>query len=157
MTPAVSLLKQKKIDYILHSYTPHPGSGSYGEEAAKALNQDTCRVFKTLVTELNGDPHRLGVAIVPVSSQLDLKRFAKAAGAKSATLAQPDDAQRITGYVLGGISPLGQKRQLPTVIDQSASGFPTVFVSAGKRGLQIEIKPSDLVRLTRASIDHIAK
>lgn len=158
MTPAINLVKKQKIEFTLHSYKPGISStDSYGEEAAEALGLDKNRVFKTLVTALNGNKRTLGVALVPVSAMLDLKQFAKAAGVKNSEMAQPKDAQRITGYVLGGISPLGQKQQLPTVVDASLESFDTVFVSAGKRGLQIELVPGDLIKLTNARVGSIAK
>jgi len=155
MTPAVTLLKLKKMSYKLHSYNHKPKSISYGMEAATALNLEPDRVFKTLVVELNGDSRNLGVALVPVASTLDLKRLAASVGAKSAAMAQPGNAQKATGYVLGGISPLGQKQQLLTVVDQTASCFETVYISAGKRGLELELKPSDLIDLTRAKVKKI--
>ena len=121
-------------------------SGSFGEEAAAALGVDVARVFKTLVADVDG---RLWVAVVPVPAQLDLKRLAAAAGGKRAVLADPAAAERATGYVVGGISPLGQRKALPTVVDASALDFATVMVSAGRRGLQVELPPAELVRLTR--------
>ncbi|MCG8336159.1 MAG: Cys-tRNA(Pro) deacylase [Proteobacteria bacterium] len=158
MTPAVNLVKKQKIDYSLHSYKPGMSSTeSYGEEAAEALGLDKNQVFKTLVTALNGNKRTLGIALVPVSTMLDLKQFAKAAEVKNAEMAQPADAQRTTGYILGGISPLGQKQKLPTVIDASLKNFDTVFVSAGKRGLQLELAPEDLIKLTNAKVGVIAK
>jgi Cys-tRNA(Pro)/Cys-tRNA(Cys) deacylase len=147
-TPAVRVLEKAKVAHILHSYDPdHPSDQGYGEAAVAALGSDPRQVFKTLVARVDGD---LTVAIVPVAGTLDLKALAAAAGGRKAVMADPADAERITGYVRGGISPLGQRKALPTVVDESALEFATVMVSAGKRGLQVELPPADLVRLTRA-------
>jgi len=135
LTPAIDLAARHKIKHKIHSYQPDPKADSYGEEAAQRLAVDSARVFKTLVVEIsNGD---LAVAIVPVNKQLNLKKFAKAINSKKAAMADKLKVQRVTGYVLGGVSPLGQKKQLTTVIDQSAACLHTIFVSAGKRGLEI--------------------
>ena len=149
-TPAVRALDQAKASYALHEYDPADGVGGhgYGEVAVAALGADPAQVFKTLVAAVDG---RLTVAVVPVSGQLDLKALAAAAGGRKAAMADPADAERSTGYVRGGISPLGQRKHLPTVVDESALQFATVLVSAGRRGLQVELAPADLVRLTRAS------
>jgi len=147
MTPAIAAVKQAKVAYRIHEYAHDPGSASYGEEAAHKLGIESARVFKTLVVEM--DAKKFAVGIVPVSRQLDLKLFAHVLGAKKAAMADAQDAQRMTGYVLGGISPLGQKRTLATVIDTSATAFDTVFVSAGRRGLEIELAPVDLCALTK--------
>lgn len=138
----------------MHPYDHDPASTSYGEEAAHALDLPPGRVFKTLVASVDG---RLTVAVVPVAGELDLKALAAAVGGKRASMADPADAERATGYVRGGISPLGQRRRLPAVVDESAAGFDTVFVSAGRRGLQIELAPADLVRLTGARTATIAR
>jgi Cys-tRNA(Pro)/Cys-tRNA(Cys) deacylase len=136
---------------VPHSLPPadpdHPGAQGYGEAAAAALGVAPERLFKTLVTRVDG---ALTVAVVPVSGTLDLKALAAAAGGRKAAMAEPADAERTTGYVRGGISPLGQRKALPTVVDDSALGFDTVLVSAGRRGLQVELPPAELVRLTRA-------
>lgn len=132
---------------MLHPYTHDPAAASYGTEAAEALGADPEKVFKTLMVEVEG---RLAVGVVPVSGNLDLKAFAAALGAKKAAMADPAAAERRTGYVLGGISPLGQRQSSPTVIDDSALAFDTVLVSGGKRGLDIELAPADLIRLTSA-------
>lgn len=132
---------------MLHPYSHDPAAGSYGAEAADVLGVDPARVFKTLMVEVEG---RLAVGIVPVSGTLDLKAFAAAMGAKKAAMADPAAAQRRTGYVLGGISPLGQRQPSPTVLDSSALDLDTIFVSGGRRGLDIELAPADLVRLTGA-------
>ncbi|MGY1711028.1 Cys-tRNA(Pro) deacylase [Geodermatophilus sp. SYSU D00758] len=147
-TPAVRALEKARVEHTLHPYDPeHPAEQGHGEAAVAALGADPRQVFKTLVTRVDGV---LTVAVVPVSGSLDLKALAAAAGGRRAVMAEPADAERTTGYVLGGISPLGQRKALPTVVDESALGFPTVMVSAGKRGLQVELAPADLVRLTRA-------
>lgn len=132
---------------MLHPYTHDPAAASYGTEAAEALGTAPEKVFKTLMVEVEG---RLAVGVVPVSGNLDLKAFAAALGAKKAAMADPAAAERRTGYVLGGISPLGQRQASPTVIDDSALSFETVLVSGGKRGLDIELAPADLIRLTSA-------
>ncbi|MGY1672251.1 Cys-tRNA(Pro) deacylase [Geodermatophilus sp. SYSU D00710] len=147
-TPAVRALEKARVTHTLHPYDPgHASDQGHGEAAVAALGADPRRVFKTLVTRVDGT---LTVAVVPVSGTLDLKALAAAAGGRRAAMADPADAERTTGYVVGGISPLGQRRALPTVVDESALGFPTVLVSAGRRGLQVELPPADLVRLTRA-------
>ena len=147
-TPAVRVLEKAKVAHTLHPYDPdHPSERGYGEAAVDALGSDPRQVFKTLVARVDGE---LTVAIVPVAGTLDLKALAAAAGGRKAAMADPADAERSTGYVVGGISPLGQRKALPTVVDDSALQFGTVLVSAGKRGLQVELAPADLVRLTRA-------
>ncbi len=157
MTPAVTLAEKAGIRFTLHRYEHDPDAPSYGAEAAEKLNLPPERVFKTLVasTTMKGRD-TLAVAVVPVGGQLDLKRLAAALGGKKAAMADVAEAQRSTGYLVGGISPLGQKRRLPTVLDQSVSRFPTVFVSAGRRGLEIELAPADLQRLTGATLAAIA-
>lgn len=149
MTPAIELARKAGIAHQLHEYDHDPKSESYGTEAAEKLGLDPDRVFKTLVVE--SDAGELVVAIVPVSTSLNLKRVAKAAGAKKVAMADKQKVQRTTGYVLGGVSPLGQKKALKTVIDESAQAFDTIHVSAGRRGLEIELAPADLASLTRAS------
>jgi Cys-tRNA(Pro)/Cys-tRNA(Cys) deacylase len=147
-TPAVRALEKAAVSHTLHPYDPeHPSDQGHGEAAVAALGADPRQVFKTLVARVDGT---LTVAVVPVAGTLDLKALAAATGGRKATMADPADAERTTGYVLGGISPLGQKKALPTVVDESALGFATVMVSAGRRGLQVELPPADLVRLTRA-------
>ncbi|WP_409331792.1 Cys-tRNA(Pro) deacylase [Trujillonella humicola] len=147
-TPAVRVLEKAGVPHTLHPYDPeHPDDQGYGEAAVAALGSDPRQVFKTLVTRVDG---ALTVAVVPVAGSLDLKALAAAAGGRRAAMADPADAERTTGYVRGGISPLGQRRALPTVVDDSALGFATVLVSAGRRGLQVELAPAELVRLTRA-------
>lgn len=157
MTPAVNVAKKAKITFNLHEYEHDPSAQSYGEEAAEALGLPMGRVFKTLLVAQEGDQKRLAVAVVPVDAQLDLKALAAALSVKKVAMAQADAAQRITGYVLGGISPLGQKKRLPTVLNDSAQSYETLFVSAGRRGLEIELTPSDLVALTAAKVANIAR
>lgn len=147
-TPAVRTLEEAKVAHTLHAYDPeHPAGQGHGEAAVAALDADPRRLFKTLVTVVDGT---LTVAVVPVATTLDLKALAAAAGGRKAAMADPAVAERTTGYVRGGISPLGQRKALPTVVDSSALDFATVLVSAGKRGLQVELPPADLVGLTRA-------
>jgi Cys-tRNA(Pro)/Cys-tRNA(Cys) deacylase len=153
-TPATVSATRAGIPFTLHPYEAGSDADSYGEAAADALGVPHDRLFKTLVAEVDGD---LTVAVVPVSSTLDLKALAAATGGKRAAMADPAQAERVTGYVRGGISPLGQRKRLPTVVDASASGFPTIYVSAGRRGLQIELAPADLVRLTGAATAGIAR
>ncbi len=150
MTPAINAAKKAKIRFRVHEYAHDPAAPSYGLEAADALGQSPLRVFKTLLVALNGDGRRLAVAVVPVSGLLDLKAVASALGSKKVTLAEARDAERSSGYVVGGISPLGQKKHLPTVLDDSALTFPSIYMSAGRRGLEIEMAASDLVALTGA-------
>ena len=157
MTPAVRLLQQKRIAHVLHEYAHDPRSESYGLEAAEALGVEPARVFKTLLVSMNGDPRKLAVGVVPVNAQLDLKAMAAAAGVKKVAMADPAQAEKITGYVVGGISPLGQKRLLPTVLDATAQHYPTVYVSGGRRGLDIELAPGDLLGLVRAAYAGIAR
>jgi Cys-tRNA(Pro)/Cys-tRNA(Cys) deacylase len=147
-TPAIAAAEQAGIVFCTHAYEHDPKAESYGLEAAEKLGVDPGRVFKTLVASVDG---KLRVAVVPVAARLELKALGKRAG-----LAKPADAERATGYVTGGISPLGQRRPLPTVVDASALGHETVFVSAGRRGLELELDPRDLVRLTGASVSAIA-
>ena len=150
MTPAILAARKAGFPFQVHEYHHDPASGSYGLEAVEALRLDPARVFKTLLVTLDGDAKRMAVGIVPVTHLLDVKALAKAVGAKKAEMADPKQAERVTGYVVGGISPLGQKRRLPTALDESALGFPTIFVSAGRRGLEIELCPSHLLQLCQA-------
>jgi Cys-tRNA(Pro)/Cys-tRNA(Cys) deacylase len=151
-TPATTLLARQKVTHRVHAYTHDPKAASYGTEAAEALGIAADRCFKTLIADVEG---RLTVAIVPVSGTLDLKALAQAVGAKRATMADPALAERTTGYVVGGISPLGQRKRLPTVLDESALDYDTVFVSGGRRGLDIELAPGDLVALTAATVSRV--
>ena len=149
MTPAINLAKKKKVPHTIHEYQHDPRATSYGLEAAQVLGQDPRKVFKTLLFCLNGEAKNLAVAIIPVDQKLNLKLAAKAANGKKADMADPDIAQKTTGYVVGGISPLGQKKALPTFLHISAEQQETICVSAGKRGLEIELAPKDLLMLTR--------
>ncbi|KRV50147.1 transcriptional regulator [Wenjunlia vitaminophila] len=153
-TPATVALTASGVAFQVHSYQHDPAVRSYGEEAVAALGTDPGRVFKTLVAEVDG---AMTVAVVPVAGTLDLKALATAAGGKRAALADPAAAERTTGYVRGGISPLGTRRPLPTVVDASALDHPTVFVSAGRRGLEVELAPEDLVSLTGARTGAISR
>jgi Cys-tRNA(Pro)/Cys-tRNA(Cys) deacylase len=152
-TPATALLRQQKVAHSVHEYAHDPRAASYGAEAAVALGVEPGRCFKTLVADVDGT---LTVAVVPVSGSLDLKALAGAVGGKRAAMADPAAAERSSGYVVGGISPLGQRKRLPTVIDESARGWPTVYVSAGRRGLEVELDPADLARLTGAVFAAVA-
>ncbi|MEU4543576.1 Cys-tRNA(Pro) deacylase [Nonomuraea dietziae] len=153
-TPATVALTKAGADFTLHPYEHDANAQAYGEEAADALGLPYDRIFKTLVAEVESG---LAVAVVPVAGKLDLKAFAAALGSKRAAMADAAKVERVTGYVVGGISPLGQRKQLPTVVDSSALEFDTVYFSAGKRGLQIETSPKNLVDLTRAATAPIAK
>jgi Cys-tRNA(Pro)/Cys-tRNA(Cys) deacylase len=155
MTPAINTAKKSNITYHVHEYSHDPNSESYGDEAALKLGKPAERVFKTLVISL-GD-NQLAVAVIPVSSKLSMKLVAKACKSKKATMASKEEAERSTGYVLGGISPLGQKKPLKTVIDISAEQLATIFVSAGKRGLEIELSPLGLQQLTNAVMADISQ
>ncbi|SCG67263.1 Cys-tRNA(Pro) deacylase [Micromonospora humi] len=146
-TPATALLTRRKVAHTTHPYDVSPDAPNYGALVAAALGVPPERVFKSLVTEVDGG---LTVAVVPVTGELDLKALAAAVGGKRAVLADRAVAERTTGYVRGGISPLGQRRALPTVVDASALDHPTVYVSAGRRGLQVQLAPADLVTLTGA-------
>ncbi|NLU77010.1 Cys-tRNA(Pro) deacylase [Micromonospora sp. HNM0581] len=148
-TPAIALLVKRRVDHRTHPYDVSPDEPDYGARVAAALAVAPGRVFKTLVTEVDG---ALTVAVVPVTGELDLKALAAVVGGKRAALAERAVAERATGYVRGGISPLGQRRRLPTVVDVSVSGHPTVYVSAGRRGLQLELAPADLIALTDAAL-----
>ncbi len=154
MTPAIFQLNKNQTTYRLHDYDHDPACTAYGKEASQALGVPAAQIFKTLVVELaNGE---LVVALVNVDSTLQLKALAKTAGAKKAAMAQAIAVERSTGYVLGGVSPLGQKKVLRTFIDDSAQNFKTIYISAGKRGLEIELAPDDLAQLTRATFCNIA-
>ena len=155
MTPAVHAARQAGIAFVLHEYRHDPRAASYGLEAAEALGLDVARVFKTLVAAPEGKG--LWVAVVPVARLLDLKALAQAAVAKRAVMAEPKAAERATGYVVGGISPLGQRQRLSTVVDAGALRYPTIFVSAGRRGLEIELAPSDLITLCAAKVAPVGR
>lgn len=148
MTPAINLLKKNKCDFKIHKYEHDPACTNYGLEAAQKLGLDENRVFKTLLVELN--PKELAVGLIPVNCSMSLKNIATALDSKNAKMADKNEAQKITGYLLGGISPIGQKKKLRTVIDQSAFSFETIYVSGGKRGLDIEIKTQDIIKILNA-------
>lgn len=152
-TPAVTALVRAGVVHRVHAYDHDPAAASYGLEAAQALGVEPQRVFKTLVAKVDDT---LVVGLVPVSGELDLKALARASGGRRATMADPATAQRATGYVLGGISPLGQKRTHRTVLDESALGFSTILVSAGRRGLELELDPRDLLVCTSGCAAAIA-
>jgi Cys-tRNA(Pro)/Cys-tRNA(Cys) deacylase len=154
MTPAVLALRSAGVAHTLHEYAHDPRSESFGLEAAAELGLDPDRVYKTLMASADG---RLVVAVVPVSGRLDLKALARALGASKAGMAEVKDAERATGYVAGGISPFGQKRQHPTVVDETVELWETVYVSGGRRGLDLEIAPADLVAVTGAIVADIAR
>lgn len=153
-TPATALLTRQKVPHTLHTYEVSPDTPNYGAVVAAALGADPARVFKTLITEVDG---RLTVAVVPVTGELDLKALAAAVGGKKGALAERAVAERATGYVRGGISPLGQRSKLPTVLDASAEDGDEIFVSAGKRGLQVRLNPAALITLTSAVLAPIAR
>lgn len=155
MTPAIDLLKKNRAEHHVLSYEHDPKAPSYGLEAAEKLNLDPARVFKTLLAA--SEKGELLVAVVPVVGSLDLKALAHAAGVKKADMADPHAAQRATGYLVGGISPLGQKKRLRTFIDESAQGFPTIHVSAGRRGLEVELSAETLAGLTAAKFAPIGR
>ncbi|MFJ3230317.1 Cys-tRNA(Pro) deacylase [Streptomyces sp. NPDC086787] len=153
-TPATVALTAAGVAHTIHSYDHDPAHSSYGEEAAEAMGVSPDRVFKTLVADVDG---ALTVAVVPVAGSLDLKALATAVGGKRAAMADPALAERTTGYVRGGISPLGQRKKLPTVLDESASAHDTICVSAGRRGLEVELSPTDLAGLTHATLAPIGR
>lgn len=154
MTPAIDALKKQGVAFSVHSYEHVAGSQGYGLEAAEKLGLSPDKVFKTLL--VSDGAGQFATAIVPVAGMLNLKRAAKALGWKKAAMANGDDAQRITGYVLGGISPLGQKKRLPTVLDDRAEAQATIYISAGRRGLEIELAPQVLVQVLAATVIDIA-
>jgi Cys-tRNA(Pro)/Cys-tRNA(Cys) deacylase len=153
-TPATVALTRARLPFRTHTYRHDPSVRSYGEEAARATGVESARIFKTLLVDTGSG---LAVGVVPVSGSLDLKALAGALGVKRVGMAEPAAAERSSGYVLGGISPLGQRKALPTVIDGSARTFATVFVSGGRRGLEIEIAPDDLAAATDGRFADIAR
>mgnify|MGYP000336075933 CR=1 FL=1 len=150
MTPAINLAKKHKIKHSVHQYEHDDNAASYGLEAAQKMDTDPQKIFKTLVVAL--DDASLAVAIIPVQNMLSLKAIAKVLGAKKAMMADKEAVQRSTGYVLGGVSPLGQKKRLKTVLDESAMVLKSIYVSAGKRGLEIELDPKDMIKLLNAKV-----
>jgi len=155
MTPAIQALKKAGVPFEIHEYRHDPCAESYGLEAATALGVPPEQVFKTLIAKL--DTRELVVAVVPVNKNLDLKALASVAGAKKADMADVTEAERTTGYVKGGISPLGQRKKLRTIIDASALRLERIFVSGGRRGLDLSLQPDDLMRMCSATIGTIAK
>lgn len=149
MTPAIRLLQREQVPFSQHPYEHEDDNSSFGEEAAARLGVDPRRMFKTLVCKADA---ALVMVLVPVASRLDLKLLAKALGVKKADLADPGVAERTTGYVVGGITPLGGRKTLPVFIDETISAHDTIFLSAGRRGLQLELAPADLIRLTKATL-----
>jgi Cys-tRNA(Pro)/Cys-tRNA(Cys) deacylase len=157
-TAALVALTQAKVTFTVHEYDHTPGETHFGREGVTQLGLDPRRVFKTLLAGVNvAGKSELVVGIVPVAGQMDLKALATAVGAKKATMADPAQAERATGYVVGGISPFGQKTRHQTVIDPSVEEYESVYVSAGRRGLQVEVQPADLIRLTSATLAPIAR
>lgn len=155
MTPGINVVRKNKVSHKIHEYSHDETSESYGLEAAEKMGVSEERVFKTLVVSL--DSNELVVGVIPVSSMLSMKLIANAVGAKKATMANKSDVERSTGYVLGGVSPLGQKKRLKTIVDLSARNYSTVYVSAGRRGLEIELSPDDLTRLTSGVLAEICQ
>lgn len=153
MTPAINLLKKNKCDFKIHKYEHDSDCTNFGDEAVEKLGLDANQVYKTLLVELT--PKELVVCVLPVANQLSLKEVATIFGVKKAEMASKDGAQKVTGYLLGGISPLGQKKLLRTILDESTKSFETIFISGGKRGLDIEVKPKDLEVLLKAKIGKI--
>jgi Cys-tRNA(Pro)/Cys-tRNA(Cys) deacylase len=151
-TPATIAPGRARIPFTVHEYAHQPGHGSYGLAASGALGVPPERVFKTLIAQVDG---RLVAGVVPVGGQLDLKALAAAVGGKRAAMAEVAAAERATGYVAGGISPVGQRKRLPVVLDASAMSHPTVFCSGGRRGLEIELAPADLIRAANATVARI--
>lgn len=155
MTPAINLADKLKLTYRIHEFDHDSNAASFGLEAAEKMNKDGAQIFKTLVVQT--DSKALAVAIVPVTTTLNFKKMAKALGSKKVQMAEPNLVLKSTGYVLGGVSPLGQKKRLPTVIDNSAVDFATIFVSAGRRGLEIELAPNDLATALTAKFADISE
>ena len=155
MTPGINAAKKSNVSFKIHEYSHDASSQSYGLEAAEKMGVSQQRVFKTLVVKI--DNKDLVVGVIPVNSLLSMKLIAKAVRAKKAVMAEKSDVERSTGYVLGGVSPLGQKKRLETIIDFSALEFSTIYVSAGRRGLEIELDPQDLANLTNAKLADISQ
>jgi len=155
MTPGINQAKKHQVSHTIHEYSHDESSESYGLEAADKMRVSQDIVFKTLVVTL--DNKELAVGIIPVSSKLSMKLIAKALGAKKAVMADKLDVERTTGYILGGVSPLGQKKRLKTILDSSANKHSSIYVSAGRRGLEIELSPTDLVKLTNGKFAEICQ
>ena len=154
MTPAVVAARRAKIDFTIHDYQHDPAAPSYGLEAAERLGLDPAQVFKTLIASVDGKPV---VALVPVARSLDLRALASAAAGKRASMIEVAEAERLTGYDAGGISPLGQRKRLRTILDESAMGWERIYVSAGRRGLEIGLAPGDLLRLSQGEVAAIGR
>ena len=157
MTPAIKLLQKQKIDFEVREYSTDDASENYGLQAAAALGQSPLQVFKTLLAVVDGNDRKPVVAIIPVAYQLDLKKLASHFTGRKAIMAEPAVAERVTGYIVGGISPVGQKQRLKFCIDVTAESFDTIYVSGGRRGLQLELKPGELAKVIDARFADVSK